>query len=119
MSTLTSYITGFVLSIVLTLAAFGLIQMHEVTHHAFSTHAALMLMFSVLAVLQLLVQLYFFLHLSKKQKTHWNVVVLGFALFIITVVVGGTLWILSSVQHYASNGSPYIDNTITAQNSND
>lgn len=45
--------------------------------------------------------------------------VLGFALFIIALVVGGTLWIMSNVQHNMKQGSPYINNEIKAQNSND
>jgi cytochrome o ubiquinol oxidase operon protein cyoD len=118
MSTLTSYITGFVLSILFTVAVFSLQPLHQLFHHTFLTHQTIWVLYVVFALLQLLVQLFFFLHLSSK-KNHWNVAVLGFALFIIALVVGGTLWIMSNVQHNMKQGSPYINNEIKAQNSND
>ncbi len=119
MSTLTSYISGFILSVVLTLAAFSLVLRHTGMQSALLSDSALRLTLALLAILQLFVQLYFFLHLSKKQKAHWQGVVLAFALFIITVVVGGTLWIMSNVRHNAMHATPYINNAITVQNSND
>jgi cytochrome o ubiquinol oxidase operon protein cyoD len=118
MSTLKSYILGYLLSIGMTLAAFGALMLHIQTHHAFPTHAQLYPFLVVLAVLQLLVQLFFFLHFGREQKTHWRAAVLAFALFAVFVLVGGTLWIMQNLnQHMVQN--TYINGQITAQNEND
>src|ERR1700685_2325114 len=98
MSTITSYITGYALSVLLTLAAFGLLVEHIHTGHTFPTHPELMVGFIALAVAQLLVQLFFFLHVGRGQNRHWNAVALGFALFIVAVIVGGTMWIMANLQ---------------------
>jgi cytochrome o ubiquinol oxidase operon protein cyoD len=119
MSTLKSYITGYLLSVVLTLCAFGLLVWHISTGHVFPTHQMLTIGFVALAILQLFVQLFFFLHIGKEEKTHWNVAVLGFALFVVSILVGGTLWIMHNLEYHEVTGSPYIGNQITVQNEND
>jgi cytochrome o ubiquinol oxidase operon protein cyoD len=52
-----------------------------------------------LAIAQLLVQLFCFLHLGQESKPRWNLVALVFALFIVVVLVGGTLWIMHNLGH--------------------
>lgn len=118
MSTVKSYITGYVLSILLTLAAFGMMELHTQTQHAFPTHSALAVGFITLALAQLLVQLYFFLHMGRGQNKHWNAVALGFALFIVAVVVGGTLWIMQNLQHNQMQNN-FINGQVDAQHGND
>lgn len=92
MKTLHAYILGFVLSIVLTLLAFW------VTSSSFETSIILVSLVS-LAVGQLLVQLILFLHLGSEPKPKWNVLAFLFALFVVTVVVGGSLWIMNHLHH--------------------
>lgn len=116
MPTLRSYTLGFALSILLTLVAFGAVWLHIYTGHHFPTHTEAKVLFVVFAVLQLAVQLIFFLHIGKEQKTHWNAAVLGFALFVVTVVVGGTLWIMHNVQHNLDQQVPFINNTVRPDN---
>ncbi len=113
MSTLNTYITGYALSVAMTLAAFGLYQWHV------ATVPVLAFAFILLALLQLAVQLYFFLHVGRGQNRHWNAVALVFTLFAVCILVGGTLWIMQNLQHHRVSGNPYIDNQITAQNEND
>ena len=118
MSKLTSYIVGFALSLAFTLLAVGGILVHEQTQHQFPTHPELRLLFVVLAVAQLAVQLGFFLHVGRGQNKHWNAVVLGFALFIITIVVGGTLWIMNNLQQKMVNNT-FLNNQINVTQEND
>ncbi len=92
------YIIGFVLSVALTLAAPALLWWHEATHHMFPTHGELRIAFVVLALLQLCVQLVFFLHLGRRG-TRSNIVVFGFTLFVVCVLVGGTFWIMANLAH--------------------
>jgi len=99
MKTLSAYIIGFVFSIVLTLAAFGLVERHLTTDHIFPTHGVAVSVLVVLAVVQLLVQLLLFLHIDKESKPRWNLAALVFALLIVAILVGGTLWIMRNLSH--------------------
>ena len=99
MKTLNAYILGFVLSIGLTLGAFWMVQMHLDTHHISPTHEVAVPALLVLAVAQLLVQLILFLHLGREPKPKWNLTAFFFALFIVVVVVGGSLWIMNHLEH--------------------
>lgn len=119
MPTLRSYITGFALSVILTLCTFGGVWLHTYTHHSFPTHPELMAIFVGLALLQLVVQLVYFLHIGSKHGAHWRVAVLGFAVFVVVVVVGGTLWIMSNLQYNAMNMSPFINNDVNVHNEQD
>jgi cytochrome o ubiquinol oxidase subunit IV len=115
MSTATSYGIGFALSIVLTLAAFGLVELHTYTPQAMRTA------FVALALLQLFVQLVFFLHVGRGNNTRWRVLSLAFALFVVVVLVGGSLWIMDNIQHTSMDmgRTPFIEGVITPQYEND
>ncbi len=83
-----SYFLGFALSLLLTLASFGLVM--DGTYPATTTLGAIV----AAAVLQILVQMHFFLHLDRSSSQRWNVMVLLYTLIIIAFLVGGTLWIM-------------------------
>jgi cytochrome o ubiquinol oxidase operon protein cyoD len=100
-STLRSYITGFTLSLVFTLLAFGLVWVHMISQHQSLPHGLLVPALVVLGVAQLLVQLIFFLHVGNESKPRWNLTVLIFALLTVFIIVGGTLWIMQNLQHTA------------------
>jgi cytochrome o ubiquinol oxidase operon protein cyoD len=83
-----SYANGFLFSIVLTVIPFALVMSGAV-----SRSAALFGIFGA-AVLQILVHLHFFLHLNRSSAARWNVMALLFTLLIMTLFVGGTIWIM-------------------------
>lgn len=91
--TFTSYVTGFILSIVLTVIPFTLVMTGTLSHQVivFCIFAA--------AILQIFVQLHYFLHLDTSSAMYWNVVSLCFTFFIIFLFVGGSIWIMYSL-HY-------------------
>lgn len=99
MGTLRTYTIGFVLSLLLTLAAPGFIWLHGYLHHVFPSHAMLGVLFIVLALVQLFVQLVFFLHVGKEASPKWNLLALCFAGIVVVIVVGGTLWIMHDLDH--------------------
>jgi cytochrome o ubiquinol oxidase subunit IV len=106
--TLHSYITGFVLSLMLTALAFGLAWLHLITTHTFPSHEIMIFGLVALALAQLFVQLKFFLHVGKESK-EWINSALAFALIIVVILVGGTLWIMNNLQHSPNTpfgGSP-------------
>jgi cytochrome o ubiquinol oxidase operon protein cyoD len=51
------------------------------------------------AIVQILVHLHYFLHLDTSSALRWNLLALLFAVLIITLFVGGTLWIMYHL-HY-------------------
>lgn len=90
---LMSYTSGFVSSIILTIAAYQLVVNHVLAGWA--------LIFTILglAVVQLLVQLLYFLHLGRESKPRWNLVVFGFMLLVVVIIAGGSLWIMKNLNY--------------------
>ena len=88
-----SYATGFILSIVLTAIAFAF-----VTSGDLSRSAAL---FGIVgaALVQILVHLHYFLHLDTSSAARWNILALLFTLWIMTLFVGGTIWIMYNLNY--------------------
>ncbi len=89
-----SYASGFILSIVLTAMAFLLVMQGW----GLPRWAVLSGILGA-AVVQILVHLHYFLHLDTSSEVHWNVVALVFTVLIIILFVGGTLWIMSSLNY--------------------
>jgi cytochrome o ubiquinol oxidase operon protein cyoD len=90
--TIRSYTTGFILSLVLTAATYSLVQLH-LSHNDFS-HLFIMVAIFTLAIIQLFVQLIFFLHLGRESRPRWNLMVMLLALMVVIILVGGSLWIM-------------------------
>lgn len=102
-----SYITGFVLSLVLTLVAYSLVWRYVQSNYTLYTDKFLLISVAALAITQLLVQLVFFLHLSRESKPRWNLAVLSFAVLIVVILVFGSLWIMWNLDyHHASEITP-------------
>lgn len=89
-----TYVSGFVLSLALTMCAYLLVKRHVANHHISPTDTFMVIGLSILALTQLVAQLVFFLHLDTESKPRWNLVVLGFAVVIVVIVVAGSLWIM-------------------------
>jgi cytochrome o ubiquinol oxidase operon protein cyoD len=89
--TLQKYLTGFILSLILTTAAYVM-----VVQHAFPTNVLLVGIIA-LAALQFIVQMIFFLHIGSEKSSRDRLVVLVFATLIIVILVSGSLWIMASL----------------------
>ena len=113
MKTVRTYIIGFGLSVVLTLAAFWLVHQHLLSNHIFPSHTLLAALLVLFAIAQLFVQLIFFLHVGQEQKPRWNLAALVFALIIVAILVGGTLWIMHNLEHgQMSNADIFTEENI-------
>lgn len=88
-----SYIIGFILSIILTILPY-----YMVVNHLFEREALLGAIV-ILAILQLLVQLIFFLHLGDESKPRWNLITFVFAIIVVGVVVFGSIWIMNNLDY--------------------
>lgn len=107
--TLLSLTIGFVLSIGLTLTVYSLVSQHVTTDHEVLSHSFLILVIMGLAVVQLVVQLIYFLHLGSETKPNWNLAVFSFMMVILVVIVGGSLWIMNNLNYHMK--SPQDTNT--------
>jgi cytochrome o ubiquinol oxidase subunit IV len=90
---LKSYATGFILSIVLTLIPFIMVM------NGGLSHSLVIFCIFTAAVLQIIVQLHYFLHLNTSSSMYWNMMSFLFTVFIIVLFVGGSIWIMHSL-HY-------------------
>ena len=85
---LRSYLTGFVLAVILTLISFGLVA----TGMLAKTPALIVI--AIAAVIQILVHLHYFLRLDLSTTPRRNIVAIAVAGVVIFIMVGGTLWIM-------------------------
>jgi cytochrome o ubiquinol oxidase subunit IV len=90
---LKSYLTAFVLSLILTAIPFALVM-----SGSWSSSATLAGIFGA-GIVQVLVQLYYFLHLDTSSAARWNVMAMIFTALIMALFVGGTLWIMSNLNY--------------------
>jgi cytochrome o ubiquinol oxidase subunit IV len=90
---LKSYLTGFLLSLILTAIPFALVM-----RGTLSSPAALAGIFSA-GIIQILVHLHYFLHLDTSSAARWNVLAMIFTILIMVLFVGGTLWIMYTLNY--------------------
>lgn len=90
---LKSYIIGFILSILLTVIPYML-----VVNHMFSLEFTV-IGIVLLGVVQLLVQLIFFLHLSTAPAHRSALLSFIFTVIILVILVVGTLWIMYNMNY--------------------
>jgi cytochrome o ubiquinol oxidase operon protein cyoD len=91
---LRTYVIGFVLSLLLTAEAYQM-----VVSHTFSP-SKLIIIVLVLAVVQLVVQLFFFLHLDRMARSPWNIIILLFMGIVVSILVFGSLWIMQNLNYH-------------------
>ena len=96
--TLKGYVTGFVLSVILTAIPFWLV-MGEVFSDSRITAGLIM----VLAVVQIVVHMVYFLHMNTKSEGGWTVLALIFTIVMVVIALTGSIWVMS---HLNSNMVP-------------
>ena len=87
------YVIGLALAVLLTAASFYV----AVTDQIWAPGIPVGLV--VLAIAQMGVHLVFFLHITTAPDNTNNVLALAFGLLIVTLVVGGSLWIMYHLNH--------------------
>lgn len=88
-----SYITGFVLSLILTIGAYFLVASQTVSDNL------LIVFILVLAIIQLIVQLFFFLDLGRDPKSRLNLTFFIITLSIVLLIVVGSIWIINHLNY--------------------
>ncbi len=83
-----SYLIGFILSVILTVIPFGMVM-----NGGFAPSTVLYTIM-IMAVVQIVVHLIYFLHMNSSSEEGWNLIAFIFTLLIIAIVVVGSLWIM-------------------------
>jgi len=87
------YLLGLALSLLLTAAAFSLVGTKLIWAPGIPVALA------VLAVAQMGVHLVFFLHINSGPEHANNILALAFGVLVVTIVISGSLWIMSHLNH--------------------
>ncbi|AEQ97548.1 cytochrome o ubiquinol oxidase subunit IV [Xanthomonas oryzae pv. oryzicola] len=88
---LKSYLIGFVMAVILTVIPFAMVM-----SGAFSKGVTVTVI-SVMAAVQMLVHMVYFLHMDRTPEQRSNVQVGLFSLLIIGIVIVGSLWVLHNM----------------------
>ncbi len=99
MPNLKNYIIGFLCSIALTLLAYFPVIKHVHSGHIAFSHHFLVAFVLILATIQLVVQLVFFIHLSTHPKQRLNLILFLPTITIVLVVMLGSLWIMDHLNY--------------------
>ena len=83
------YTRGFVLSVILTAIPFLLVMLRPIDSAAYT--AALVL---ACAVIQILVHMIYFLHMSPKAEGGWLLLSTAFTIVLLVITLAGSLWIV-------------------------
>ena len=86
---LKGYVTGFVLSVVLTAIPFWLV-MGKVFERPGATAAVLL----AFAAVQIVVHMVYFLHMNAKSEGGWTLLALIFTLVLVVIALSGSLWVM-------------------------
>ncbi|MCY7312508.1 MAG: cytochrome o ubiquinol oxidase subunit IV [Pseudoxanthomonas sp.] len=87
--TVGGYVTGFLLSVVLTAIPFWLVMSGGV-----SSSGATALILTAFAVVQIVVHMVYFLHMNTKSESGWTMLALIFTLVLVVIVLAGSLWVM-------------------------
>ena len=96
--TLKDYLTGFILSVILTAIPFWLV-MGDVSWSK-QTIAFVIVAF---AAVQMVVHMVYFLHMTPKSEDGWTLTSLVFTLILVVITLAGSLWVM---YHMDSNMMP-------------
>ncbi|OUM01946.1 cytochrome o ubiquinol oxidase subunit IV [Variovorax sp. JS1663] len=91
---LKGYVTGFILSVILTAIPFWLV-MGKVIESP-STTSFVILAF---AAVQIVVHMIYFLHLNAHSEGGWNMLALIFTIVLVVITLSGSLWVMFHLNH--------------------
>lgn len=96
-ASLRDYGIGFALSVILTAIPFWLVMTGQ---FAPGTTAAIIMVF---AVVQIVVHMVYFLHMSPKAEGGWSLTSLVFTIIVVVIMMAGSLWVM---HHLNTNMMP-------------
>ena len=97
--TMRDYVTGFVLSVILTAIPFWLVMARPLAN---DVTAMLVMAF---AAVQIVVHMIYFLHMNGKSEGGWTLTALVFTIIVVVIMLSGSLWVM---HHLNTNMMPAI-----------
>lgn len=92
-SNLLSYTVGFLLSIVVTFVAYIIAK-----EGIFAGWIGIYIILG-LAIIQLIIQAFFFLHITEEKRPRFNLLTFCFMIMIIFILVAGSIWIMHNLDY--------------------
>ncbi|MEH3101866.1 cytochrome o ubiquinol oxidase subunit IV [Sphingomonas adhaesiva] len=83
------YVIGFVLSVLLTAPAFALVMTGVIADPRITAGIV-----TVLAAVQIVVHMVYFLHMNSKSESGWTLMALIFTAIIVLIAIAGSLWVM-------------------------
>jgi cytochrome o ubiquinol oxidase subunit IV len=93
-----SYMTGFVLAVILTAIPFWLVMADVLDSKALT--AGIVMAF---AAVQVVVHMVYFLHMNSKSEGGWTMLAMIFTIVIVVIALSGSLWVM---HHLNTNMMP-------------
>ena len=88
-STFKGYMTGFILSVVLTAIPFWLVM-----DGVFDNPRTTTLVILAFAAVQIVVHMVYFLHMNAKSEGGWTMLALIFTMVLLVITLSGSLWVM-------------------------
>ncbi|ANN76914.1 cytochrome o ubiquinol oxidase subunit IV [Bordetella flabilis] len=88
-STFKGYMTGFVLSVILTAIPFWVVM-----GKVFEDSSTTALVILGLAAVQIVVHMIYFLHMNARSEGGWTMLALIFTLVLVVITLSGSLWVM-------------------------
>ena len=99
-----SYMTGFVLAVILTVIPFGVVM-----GGGFDSRFLTIAIVVLCAVAQMLVHMIYFLHMNSNAEEGWTLLSTMFTLVILVIVLAGSLWVMF---HMNTNMMPQMNHEL-------
>lgn len=99
-----SYLTGFLLSVVLTAIPFGLVMAGGFENRLLTVGVVI-----GCAVVQVLVHMVYFLHMNSRAEEGWTLLSTLFTVIIVVIMIAGSLWVMF---HLNTNMMPQMDHDL-------
>ncbi|MET0367038.1 MAG: cytochrome o ubiquinol oxidase subunit IV [Methylobacterium sp.] len=84
-----AYVTGFVLSVILTVIPFWLVMGNTLDNSLVTTLVVL-----VLGGVQMVVHLVYFLHMNTKSEGGWTFMAMIFTVTLVAILLSGSVWVM-------------------------
>jgi cytochrome o ubiquinol oxidase operon protein cyoD len=91
---LKGYMTGFVLSVILTAIPFWLVM-----GNVFDKPGTTAIVILAFAAVQIVVHMIYFLHLNAHSQGGWNMLALIFTIVLVVITLSGSLWVMFHLNH--------------------
>lgn len=95
-----TYVVGYALSLIFTFLAFGVVKLTSENELNLLQFEYVLPFILLLALIQLSVQLIFFMHLLKEDKPRWGLIFFISTFSLILLIVIASVWILNNLNYH-------------------